>query len=164
MQKRSNHIMKTLDTRSDVHSEEAGFSILETTVALLLMAIVGLGAGSLFYFAVKNTESAGDRELAMSVGQQKMEQLRNVDFRSADLTATTGTSETITRAGRSYTLLTVISDSNVVSGQATAKTLTVRVTPNSDSSAWAGNITSIFGSVTLVTQRTALTVGPNRTL
>ena len=68
------------------------------------------------------------------------------------------------RAGRSYTVLTVISDSNVVAGQATTKTLTVRVTPNSDSSVWAGNVTSIFGSVTLVTQRTTLTVGPNRAL
>ena len=159
MQKRSSHIK-----RSDAHGDDAGFSILETTIALLLMTIVGLGASSLFYFAVKNTESTGDRELAMSVGQQKMEQLRNADFPNAALTATAGTSETITRAGRPYTVLTVIVDSNVVSGQATTKTLTVRVTPNSDSSTWAQNVTSIFGSVTLVTQRTAVTVGPNRAL
>ena|SRR5712664_207591 len=155
---------ETFNQGEEHRSDERGFTILETTIALLLMAIVGLGASSVFFFAVKNTESAGDRELAMAVAQQKLEQLRNVDFVGADLTATAGTSVTLTRAGRSYTVLTVIADSNVVSGQATTKTVTVRVTPNSDSSTWATNISSIFGSVTLVTQRTALTVGPNRAL
>jgi prepilin-type N-terminal cleavage/methylation domain-containing protein len=143
---------------------ERGFTLLETTIALLLMAIVGLGAASLFFYSVKNTETAGDRELAMAVAQQQMEELRNADFASADLAATAGTTVTLTSAGRSYTVLTVITDSNVVSGQATTKTITVRATPNADSSTWARNITSVFGSVTLVTQRTAVTMGPNRAL
>jgi len=144
--------------------EEAGFSILETAIALVLMAVVGLGAASLFFFAVRNTVSAGDRELAMAVAQQKIEQLRNVDFSDASLAATAGTSTTLTRASRRYTVLTTIVDSNVVNGQATTKTVTVLVTPNSDGSAWATNVTSVFGSVTLVWQRTALVMGPNRAL
>lgn len=145
-------------------SDESGFSILETAIALVLMAVVGLGAASLFFYAAKNTVTAGDRDLAMAVGQQKLEQLRNVAFTDASLAATAGTSTTITRAGRQYTVLTTITDSNVVNGAATAKTLTVRVTPVNETSAWARNITSIFGSVTLVSQRTALTVGPNLAL
>jgi len=141
--------------------EEAGFSILETAIALVLMAVVGLGAASLFFFAVRNTVSAGDRELAMAVAQQKIEQLRNVDFADASLAATAGTSTTLTRAGRSYTVLTTIVTSNVVNGQPTTKTITVRVTPDSDGATWARNVTSVFGSVTLVWQRSALTIGPN---
>jgi Tfp pilus assembly protein PilV len=141
--------------------EEAGFSILETAIALVLMAVVGLGAASLFFFAVKNTVSAGDRELAMAVAQQKIEQLRNVDFNDASLAATAGTSTALTRAGRSYTVLTTVVTSNVVNGQPTTKTITVRVTPDSDGATWSRNVTSVFGSVSLVWQRTALTIGPN---
>lgn len=143
---------------------EAGFSILETSIALVLMAVVGLGAASLFYYSVKNTSSAGDRVMAMAVAQQKMEQLRNVNFIDSTLSATGGTTTTITRSGRQYTVLTTIADSNVINGSATVKTVTVRVTPVSDSTGWVTNITSVFGSVTLVAQRTALSVGPNRAL
>jgi len=155
---------KPLRSNEHRHREEAGFSILETAIALVLMAIVGLGAASLFFFAVKDTGSAGDRQLAMAVAQQTIEQLRNVDFNDASLAATAGTSTTLTRAGRKYTVLTTITNSNVVNGLPTTKTVTVLVTPNSDGSAWARNVTSVFGSVTLVWQRTALTLGPNRAL
>jgi Tfp pilus assembly protein PilV len=145
-------------------SDEAGFSILETAIALVLMAIVGLGAASLFYYSARNTASAGDRALSMAVAQQKMEQLRNADFNDAALAVTNGATSTITRAGRQYTLLTTITDSNAVNGTATVKTITIRATPVSDSSGWVTNVTSLFGSVTLIAQRTAITVGPNRAL
>ena len=101
----------------------------------------------------------------MAVAQQKMEQLRNVDFLDAALTATvTTTPVTITRAGRQYQVYTTIADSNTINGQATTKTITVRAAPVSDMASWSGSITSYFGSVTLVDQRSALTVGPNRAL
>lgn len=150
-------------SRERERNGEAGFSIMETAIALVLMTIVGLGAASLFYYSVRNTSSAGDRTLAMAVAQQKMEQLRNVDFGDTSLTATAGTTSTLTRSGRQYTLLTTIADSNVINGSATVKTITIRVTPVSDSSGMA-NITSYFGSVSLMAQRTALTIGPNRAL
>lgn len=153
---------KTLKSEADRRSDEAGFSILETAIALVLMAVVGLGAASLFFFAVRNTVSAGDRELAMAVAQQKIEQLRNVEFNDASLAVTAGTSTTLTRASRRYTVLTTITSSNVVNGAATTKTVTVRVTPDSDGASWSRNVTSVFGSVSLVWQRTALTMGPNR--
>jgi Tfp pilus assembly protein PilV len=142
-------------------SNEAGFSILETAIALVLMAIVGLGAASLFFYAARNTVSAGDRDLAMAVGQQKIEQLRNVAFTDASLNATAGTTTTITRAGRNYSVLTTITDSNVVNGAATSKLITIRVTPINESSAWARNIATVFGSVTVVSERTSVVLGPN---
>jgi Tfp pilus assembly protein PilV len=142
-------------------SDESGFSILETSIALVLMAIVGLGASALFFYAARNTVTAGDRDLAMAVAQQKLEQLRNVTFTDASLSATAGTTTTISRADRNYSVLITITDSNVVNGAATSKLITVRVTPVNETSVWARNITSIFGSVTLVSHRTALTLGPN---
>lgn len=144
---------------------EAGFSILETCIALVLMTISALGAASLFYFAIQNTITSGDRDLAMAVAQQKMEQLRNLDFSDAGLTAVAGTTPvTVTRGGRQYQLYTTIVDSNVVNGTATTKTLTVRAVPVSDTASWSHTITSYFGAVILVDQRSAITLGPNRQL
>jgi Tfp pilus assembly protein PilV len=143
--------------------DEAGFSIMETSIALVLMAVVGLGAASLFYYSVRNVSSAGDRALAMAVAQQKMEQLRNVDFSDTSLAATAGTTTSITRSGRAYSVVTTITDSNVVNGAATVKTISIRVAPLSDSASWRG-ITTVFGSVTLMAQRTSLSMGPNRAL
>lgn len=144
--------------------DESGFSLLETTIALVLMAIVGLGTASAFYYSFRNTDSAGNRELAMAVAQQQMEQLRTVDMSDAALAATAGTTTTITSSGRQYTVLKTIVASNLVNGEATVKTITLRVTPYSDTASWATSLASTFGSVTLVAQRTALTVGPNRAL
>ncbi|HYW70465.1 MAG TPA: hypothetical protein VE961_05495 [Pyrinomonadaceae bacterium] len=144
--------------------EAAGFSLLETVISLLLMSVVGLGATSLFFFAVGNSVSAGDREMAMAVAQQRMEQLRDDSFGSSTLTATSssGSTSPVTRGGRQYSVTTTITDSNVVNGAATTKTITVKVVPDSDHSTWARVVASVFGSVTLVSQRAAQSVGPHR--
>lgn len=145
-------------------SDEAGFTLLETAISMVLLAIVGLGIASVFFFAAKNNVSAADRELAMAVAQQQMEQLRNVTFTDATLAANGGTSTTVTRAGRRYVVLTTIVDSNVIAGTVRTKTITIRVTPWSEGSAFARNVSSVFGSVTMVSQRSSLIVGPNRAL
>lgn len=156
----------TKHTEQQAPAGEAGFTLLETAISMVLLAIVGLGLASVFFVAVKNNVSAGDRELAMAVAQQQMEQLRNVSFVDSSLaaTVTAGTTTSLTRGGRRYVVLTRIADSNVIDGTATTKTITIRVTPWSDSSSWARTVSSVFGSVTMISQRTALTVGPNREL
>ena len=165
MRTESNHIdYATSDPDREESTNEAGFSILETTISLVLMAIVGLGTASAFYYSFRATDSAGNRELAMAVAQQQMEQFRTVEISDASLAATAGTSTTVTSSGRDYTVLKTVVDSNVINGEPTVKTITIRVTPSSDAASWATNVTSLFGSVTLVAQRTALTVGPNRAL
>ena len=145
-------------------SEEAGFTLLETSIAMVLLAIVGLGIASCFFFAAKNNSSARDRELAMAVAQQQMEQFRNLKFGDASLAATTsaGTSAVVTRGGRKYQVLTTIADSNSQNGTARTKTIQVRVVPWSDNTAWARNVSSVFGSVTIIAERTSQTLGPNR--
>lgn len=144
---------------------EVGFSILETSIALVLMTVAALGAASLFYYSIKNTTAAGERDLAMAVAQQKMEQLRSLDFTDAGLAASAGTTPvTVTRAGQRYQIYTSIVDGNVINGTATSKTITVRAAPVSDMTRWSNSITSYFGSVTLVDRRCAYTMGPNRAL
>jgi prepilin-type N-terminal cleavage/methylation domain-containing protein len=145
-------------------SKDAGFTLLETCIAMVLLAIVGLGVASCFFYAANNNTSTSDREVAMAVAQQQMEQYRNLPFADAGLAATPngGTTAVITRARRNYQVLTTITDSNLQNGTARTKTIQIRVVPVSDGSAWARNIASVFGSVTIVCQRTSQTLGPNR--
>ncbi|HXQ69752.1 MAG TPA: prepilin-type N-terminal cleavage/methylation domain-containing protein [Pyrinomonadaceae bacterium] len=147
-------------------NSQAGFTLLETTVAMVLMAIVGLGVAGLFAYAASNTSNAADREMASAVAQQQMEQLRSVAFTDSSLTATSsgGTTTTVTRLNRSYSVNTTIVNSVLIDSSPTLKTITIKVTPQSASASWSSNVTSIFGSVTLVSTRSCLTTGPNRSL
>jgi Tfp pilus assembly protein PilV len=129
---------------------DGGFTLLETSIAMVIMLVSVLASASLFAYSIKNNSGANDRELAMAVAQQQMEQLRNAPFNDGSLSATTGTTTTITRAGRQYTVLTTITDSNAVSGQPTLKTITVRVTP----------LASTLGAVVLRTRRSTFVKGP----
>lgn len=138
-------------------TNESGFTILETSIALVVMMIVGLGAASLFFYAMKANTTARDRELSMAVAQQQMERLRNAEFSAIATTvdATGGSNKIETSAGRQYTVATTVADS--VTGDDSRKTITVQVTPRG-STALAG-VQRVFGGVTLVTVRSTDGVG-----
>lgn len=144
------------------HQSEAGFTLIETVISMVLMAIVGLGVAGLFAFAANSTADAADREMATAVAQQRMEQLRSVAFTDVTLNATssTGVVTTVTRLGRQYSVNTAIADSVVVNSTATLKTITIKVTPVASNA--KSNVNTIFGSVTLVSTRTTQQMGPNR--
>ena len=144
--------------QSDLHSNkhyppaEQGFTLVEAAIAMVIMMVAVLASASIFAYSIKNNSGASDRELAMAVAQQQIEQLRNATFTDAALNATTGVTTTITRAGRDYTVLTVITDSNTVNGAATMKTITVQVTPTG----------TALGAVRLRTIRITQLDGPYR--
>jgi len=153
-----------MDYEKKTHNTgEAGFTLLETSIAMVLLAIVGLGIASCFFFAAKNNSSARDRELAMAVAQQQLEQYRNLKFGDAGMAASAESSALVLRGGRRYQVLTTITDSNVQNGTARTKTIQVRVVPWSDNTKWARNVSTVFGSVTVIAQRTNQSLGPNRT-
>jgi type II secretory pathway pseudopilin PulG len=62
-----------------------GFTLIETTVAMLVMMIVGLSATSLFLYSVRNNSGASQRSVAMAVAQQRLEVLRGSDYDAAAL-------------------------------------------------------------------------------
>jgi prepilin-type N-terminal cleavage/methylation domain-containing protein len=156
--------MQMTQVKNKRADSQAGFTLLETTVAMVLMAIVGLGIAGLFAYAASSTSNAADREMASAVAQQQMEQLRSLAFTDSSLAATssTGVNTTVTRLGRTYSVNTIIADSVVVNSAATLKTITIKVTPQSSSAPWSSNVNTIFGSVTLVSTRSSLLAGPNR--
>jgi Tfp pilus assembly protein PilV len=167
MRKNSNKGMKRTSKHFKATGVAAsGFTLIETVIAMLVMTVVGLGVASAFFYALSNTGNAADREMAMAVAQQRLEQLRSVAFTDATLNATSasGVGSTVTSAGRTYSLTTIVTDANVVTGQATLKSLTVKVFPQASSQSWTTLTTSLFGSVTLMTERSAQVLGPNRSL
>ena len=156
------NLLNDQQRKRESRRSELGFTLMETTIALVILMVVGLGAASLFVYAASNTSTANDRQLAMAVAQQRIEALRAVLFTDPTLAATAGTDTNVTSAGRTYGVRTIITDSNVVSGQPTRKTITVRVTPQGAGPAWARNVTSLYGSVSVTTERSSLLLGPNR--
>ncbi|HEX6731579.1 MAG TPA: hypothetical protein VF074_16255 [Pyrinomonadaceae bacterium] len=145
----SNHPNKI---ERQVGKDCAGFTILETCAAMLIMLIAVLGSVSLFAYSIKNNSNANDRELSMAVAQRQLEELRNASFTDASLNAVNGVTTNLTRAGRPYRVVTTITHSNVVDGQPTLKTITVQVAPQGTS----------IGSVTLRSVRATSQIGPNR--
>jgi Tfp pilus assembly protein PilV len=121
---------------------------------MLIMLVAVLGSVSIFAYSIKNNSGANDREMAMAVAQRQLEELRNVPFTDPSLneTATSGVTSNLTRAGRPYRVVTIITHSNVVDGQPTLKTITVQVTPQG----------TALGSVSLRSVRATNQIGPNR--
>ncbi len=150
---------------------ERGFTLAETAIALLIMMVASVGVVSLFTYAIKYNAGAKDRELAMAVAQKRMEWLRGIPYdattraaayrypstanpTSGGLAATgaNGVTETTTSAGRSYTVVTTITNFDGASdANSVIKTISVQVTPDGADDA--------LGQVTLTTQRSILQVG-----
>jgi type II secretory pathway pseudopilin PulG len=155
--------------RASLRSGDSGFTILETAIALVILMIIGLGIASLFLFATQANTRADDRELSIAIAQKRMEWLRSIPFTTQTrsvafsypngglaATSTSGVTETVQSAGRSYEINTVITDLSFVpagnpdSGAPTSKTIRLSVTPLGVKS---------FGTITVYTQRSTQVVG-----
>ena len=130
---------------------ERGFTLLETSAALLVMMIGGLGICAVFAYAIRNNTGSRDRAAALAVAQQQMEYYRNLTFNDPGLTATVTNPApvTITSAGRTYSVTTRIADTT-----SSLKTITIQVTPLMTDDDWA------LGTVQISVQRSAFTLGP----
>ncbi len=129
--------------------QEKGFTLIETTTALLVMMIGGLGICAVFAYAIKNNTGSRDRAAALAVAQQQMERYREVRFIDPLLTAHAATAQMVTSAGRDFTVRTTITDTST-----SMKTIKIEVTPLLSSDPWA------LGTVELVVQRSTFALGP----
>lgn len=152
---------------------ERGFTLAETAIALLIMMIASVGVVSLFTYSIRYNAGAKDRELAMAVAQKRMEWLRGIPYNDTTralayhypttasptggglaATAAAGVTETTTLAGRTYTVVTkIVNVGGVSNANSKIKTITIQVTPD--------GATTSLGQVTLVTQRSILSMGTN---
>ena len=134
-------------TRNTEHGQK-GFTLLETTVALVVMMVGGLGIAAVFTYAIRNNTGAKERAAAMAVAQQEMERLRHLSFDDASLAVTPNPATVrVSRDYRTYAMRT-----NIINTTATFKTIEIQVTPET-----SGN--RFLSSVTVRTQRAAYTLG-----
>lgn len=57
-----------------------GFTLLETTIAMVVMMVVGLGASSLFLYSVRSNSGGESRSQALAIAQERLEQLRALPY------------------------------------------------------------------------------------
>ena len=156
-------------SHQNAHPGQRGFTLLEAAIALVVLMVMGLGVASLFTYAVQANMNADDRELAMATAQMRMEWLRTIPFTTQTrsvafsfpngglgATVAEGVTETVTNAGRSYRVVTVIEDLSFVpagkpdDGAPTLKRIRVSVTPSGG---------TVFDTITVTTQRSTQVVG-----
>jgi type II secretory pathway pseudopilin PulG len=134
----------------------AGFTILETVIALCIMLVVGLGTISLFLFSTNYNAGASDRAHALALAQQQIEGYRAQDYTNLATTDTTqsvnvGSSTAGESDQRTFTVKTKIEyDPNVSNNR--QRIITVTVTPAA-AGRWTG------GGVTLRLLRASNVLG-----
>src|SRR3954466_7609920 len=111
--------------RSD-KGKDQGFTLLETSIALIVMMVVTLATGSLFVYAVNYNSGSGDRAAALAIAQQRVERLRRTPFDDALLTPAS-TTETVTHAGRCCTVVPSVGWDSTCGGSDTLKVITISV-------------------------------------
>lgn len=128
--------------------KELGFTLIETTIALVIMMVVVLGSAVLFAYAVRNNNGGHDRAQSLAIAQQALETLRNARFTVSATdpllqeTPAVPVPLTVWREGRPFTVVAEIQDTTP-----TLKTISVTVTPQRAGARWSAD------PVTIVTQR-----------
>ena len=164
--------MSKYSGRQDRQSNQRGFTLLEAAISLVILMVIGLGVASLFTYAIQANTTADDRELAMTIAQKRMEWMRTIPFTTqtrsvafsfpdGGLAATSadGVTETVTNAGRSYVVNTLIEDLSFVAigqpdaGAPTLKRIRISVTPDKAATS--------FQTVTVYTNRSTQVTGIN---
>jgi len=132
---------------------ERGFTLIETSISMVVMMIAGLAVSSLFVFSLQNNVGGGERALAMAVAQQQLEQLRSVTYEDATMSVGT-TNSTVRNGERGYTVdKTITAETNDDGSSKELKRITIVVTPTDGAPIWTRS------SVTLVSLRSSLASG-----
>ena len=168
--KRETNIMKFITNKRHSHptrtgagrrTGERGFTLVETSIALVILMVAGLGSISLFLFSVNYGSGAADRARALSIAQQRMELVRDTPYDSLDAafaTANTGSvtlGATTTGDPRRFNVTTFIADNTVANTTAgSQKIITISVIPSTNGK-WSS------GTVILKTYRSSSVRGPN---
>ncbi|HKP81235.1 MAG TPA: prepilin-type N-terminal cleavage/methylation domain-containing protein [Pyrinomonadaceae bacterium] len=132
---------------------QQGFTLMETSIAMVVMMVGALGIASLFVFSTQNNVGGSERALAMAVAQQQLEQIRSVTYDDTNLNVGTVTS-TVRSAEQNYSVQrTVAQETNPNGTPRQLKKITIRVTPQVGGPNWLNT------AVVLVSFRSTLATG-----
>jgi len=138
-------------------SNERGFTLIETSIALVFLLVVFVGIAPLLVYAINYNSGAAIRAGALGVVQKKLEQIRATPFNEC-----ISTTETISVGDATTALQTYVVETEVTDVSLTLKTIRVRVTPQARSTAggqYAGPSGWEYGQVIVYTTRTSLSAG-----
>ena len=145
--------MKTKTPKTQNDKGQRGFTLVETSIASVVMLVGALAVSSLFVFSTQNNIGGGERALAMAVAQQQLEQIRSVSYEDTTLTAETQTF-TVRNGQRDYTVQReVVDEKNADDSLKQLKKITITVTPTGTRANWTRT------PVVLVSYRSTLTTG-----
>ena len=95
--------MKIRTPKTKTANSEGGFTLIETSIAMVVMMVAALACSSLFVFSIQNNVGGSERALSMAVAQQQLEQLRSVEYKDSTLNdLTTNFSVTTGEIGRAH--------------------------------------------------------------
>lgn len=143
-------------------ARQGGFSLLEVTISMVILGVVGLGAAGLFNYSIRYSAVASARAQTLTVAQQQLEQLQSVPFDDALLAPTADPAnpprQRIHSGGSHFVVSrTVVGQNSVTVGgvtRPTTKLITLDVTPVIDDAPWAA------GTVTISARRATPLRGP----
>ena len=145
--------MKIRTPKTKTANGEGGFTLIETSIAMVVMMVAALACSSLFVFSIQNNVGGSERALSMAVAQQQLEQLRSVDYDDSTLNDLT-TNFSVTTGGRTYNVQReVVTEKNSNNTSKELKRITVAVTPQAAGPNWTRT------PVVLVSYRSTLSAG-----
>ena len=148
--------MKIRTPKTKTANREGGFTIIETSIAMVVMMVAALACSSLFVFSIQNNVGGSERALSMAVAQQQLEQLRSVDYDDSTLNDLV-TNFSVTTGGRTYNVQReVVTEKNSNDTSKELKRITVAVTPQAAGPNWTRT------PVVLVSYRSTLSNGSYR--
>ena len=145
--------MKIRTPKTTTANGEGGFTLIETSIAMVVMMVAALACSSLFVFSIQNNVGGSERALSMAVAQQQLEQLRSVDYGDSTLNDLT-TNFSVTTGGRTYNVQReVVTEKNSDNTSKKLKRITITVTPQAAGPNWTRT------PVVLVSYRSTLDPG-----
>ena len=145
--------MKFRTPKTETAKGEAGFTLIETSISMVVLMVAALACSSLFVFSINNNVGGSERALSMAVAQQQLEQIRSVNYEDSKLNTGT-TNSTVTTGGRTYTVQRVVADlTNSDNTLRQLKKITITVTPRASGPNWTRT------PVVLVSYRSTLASG-----
>lgn len=145
--------------RRQTRHAEAGFTVLETTIALVVMMIAALGAASVFSYSINYNSGGSDRLVSLALAQEQMERLRSAQFNPTVtddiLLGGISSQSGVIRMGKKYVVTKTIDDDPTtatpdVNVATTLKRIKIEVAPENVSQGWSLNAGA---RITLITQR-----------
>jgi len=145
--------MKMRTPKNKTANGEGGFTLLETSIAMVVMMVAALACSSLFVFSINNNVGGSERALSMAVAQQQLEQIRSVEYEDSTLNAGT-INLSVNTGGRTYNVQRVVADqTNTDNSSKQLKRITITVTPQAAGPNWTRT------PVVLVSYRSTLNRG-----